>query len=482
MLRAAAVFRDHMVLQRGMPVRVFGEASGPVEAAIAGSAAAADVKDGRFLVTLPPLEAGGPYSLTLRCGEELVTFSDVMAGEVWLCGGQSNMEMVLAGASGGEKENAEAHDPLLRFYTVPVAATGEEAAENEAGTRWIPSAPGQVGNVSAVAYFAGKRLREKLGVPVGMVVCCLGGTQIASWMSRECLDGFEEGRAENAAFDEAVRGITEEMYRAAFVAYRSRCERYWADTDALRRKDPGIGQKGIEKELGPYPWPPPFGPKMPRRPGGLWEGMVERIIPLSVRGLIWYQGESDSGHAGMYAALFENMIAQWRRAFGPIPVIACQLPGYASDPAGEDWPGIRDAQMRVCGGLPDCYLACLIDCGDREDLHPKDKLRPGLRAADLALRHVYGLPVPADAPRLTGIRREGDEAVLCFSAPLRPPESPVKGLTVNDEACAEARVRGNEMRLDAPEGARIAYAWDNAPDISLFGTDGLPVFPFETGC
>ena len=184
----------------------------------------------------------------------------------------------------------------------------------------------------------------------------------------------------------------------------------------------------------------------------------------------------------MYAALFENMIALWRRAFGPIPVIACQLPGYASDPAGQDWPGIRDAQMRVCGGLPDCYLACLIDCGDREDLHPKDKLRPGLRAADLALRHVYGLPVPADAPRLTGIRREGDEAVLCFSAPLRPPESPVKGLTVNDEACAEARVRGNEMRLDAPEGARIAYAWDNAPDISLFGTDGLPVFPFETGC
>ena len=481
MLRAAAVFGDHMVLQRGKPVNVFGEASGPVEVSLAGRSAAAYPENGRFLAVLPALDAGGPYSLTLRSGRETVTFTDVMVGEVWLCGGQSNMELALVNAAGGPEENAAASDPLLRFYTVPEAATAEEAAVNENGTSWITAAPGAVGCVSAVAYFAGQTLRAELGVPVGMAVCCLGGTQIACWMSRECLDGFEEGRAENAAFDIAVKGITEEMYQRAAEEYLAVRQKYWADTDALRRRCPGITAAGIERELGPYPWPPPFGPKMPRRPGGLWEGMVSRIVPLSVRGLLWYQGETDSGHAGMYPALFAHMIGFWRQAFGEIPVIACQLPGFGSDPDNEDWPGIRSAQEKVCDETPGCYLACLIDCGDREDLHPADKRTPGGRLAALALRHVYGVPVPADAPRLTGVRREGDRAVLRFSAPLAPLEGPPRGLCVGGAPCAEASVSGDELRLAAPEGARVAYAWENAPDISLFGADGLPVFPFETG-
>ena len=170
MLRIAAVFSDHMVLQRGLAVRVFGEADGPVRVALAGlEAVAAPGQDGRFCAALPAMEVGGPYELTVTRGDERRVFHDVMVGEVVLCGGQSNMEFRLRDDANGPAEVAGGADDLLRFYTVNEEAKVDDAMlARERETAWKPLAPDTCGDVSAVAYYAGRRLRAALGVPVGM--------------------------------------------------------------------------------------------------------------------------------------------------------------------------------------------------------------------------------------------------------------------------------------------------------------------------
>ncbi len=481
MLRAAAIFRDHMVLQCGTDIRVFGEADAPVTVTLAGHSATAVPEDGRFCAVLPPLAPGGPHSLQLECGADELVLRDVMLGEVWLCGGQSNMELALRDARDGAEEAASAADGLLRFYTVPVAATEEEAREKEAGTSWISAEQGAPEAVSAVAYFAGRRLREKLGVPVGMVVCCLGGTEISSWIPLSCLSGSKEGREQIEAFRRSVQGITDEMYAQATREYEARLYAYWDASEALKRRCPGISQPMIERELGPYPWPPPSGRLMPRRPGGLWEGMTSRIEPFPAAGLFWYQGESDSGHAAQYASLFRQLIASWRDVFRQtLALIACQLPGYAADPAAEDWPGIRAAQEQVCDTVKDCYLACLLDCGEKDNLHPMDKRTPGSRLAELALEHVYGRASDADAPRLLEARWADGEAELKFSVPLGPLRGMPESLRINGLPCTGVRVQSGALYLEAPRDAVICYAMENAPEPFLFGENGLPVFPFRT--
>jgi sialate O-acetylesterase len=170
MLKVAAVFSDHMVLQRQRPVAVFGEADDLVTATLDVVRTEALPVLGRFKLTLPPMPAGGPYELKLTCGDETVTFTDVMVGEVWLCGGQSNMEFLLKDGKGGAAEAAVAEDAGLRFYTVNEEADVDAAMlERERATSWKPLAPGTCGDVSAVAYYAGRRLREALGT--GDVTC-----------------------------------------------------------------------------------------------------------------------------------------------------------------------------------------------------------------------------------------------------------------------------------------------------------------------
>ena len=224
MLKPAAVFSDHMVLQRGLPIAVFGEADGPVRVELAGNAAEAAPGDGRFCAMLPPLPAGGPHRLCVACGDEAAVFEDVMIGEVWLCGGQSNMEFRLQDELDGPALAATGDDPLLRFYTVNQEPVVDEAMlARERQTAWKPLAPGACGDVSAVACYAGLRLRAALGVPVGMLICCIGGSEIACWIGREALSRFPEGQASLRAFEAAV--VPGSVLRSASRWLRKAAER-----------------------------------------------------------------------------------------------------------------------------------------------------------------------------------------------------------------------------------------------------------------
>lgn len=481
MLRAAAVFSDHMVLQRERPVVVFGEADAPVTATIDVVRAEAVPFEGRFRLTLPPMPAGGPYELALTSGEEAVVFTDVMIGEVWLCGGQSNMEFMLQNGKGGAAEAAEADDAMLRFYTVNQEAEVDAAMlERERATAWKPLKPGTCGNVSAVAYYAGRRLREELGVAVGMLVCCVGGTEISNWISREALNTLPEGRDALAEFEKSIEGIRPEAFARVNDAYNARVAKWCEGAEALHRENPDIRAEAIVAAVGDFPWPPPTGPGMLRRPGNLWRTMAARVAPYGARGLFWYQGETDSGHSGRYAALFSALIEDWRRGFEneSLCVVAAQLPNFGANPAAEDWPGIRAAQMRVCDGTRGCALACLLDCGETGDIHPWDKRLPGRRMADLALAHAYGRSIDAEAPRLESARPTDRGVALCFSEKIGPIRGDRRSLTANGKP-AKARVDDGALIVEAAAPVKIAYAMENDPAACLFGRSGLPVFPFE---
>ncbi len=487
-MRPAAVFGDGMVLQREKPVRVFGETDQalPVVAEIDGLRAQAIPSGGRFLITLPPHPAGGPYALNISQGEARASFAGVYYGEVWLCGGQSNMEFRLMEDREAEAVMRKGH-PLVRYYVTPECGWLDDAAlARERETRWHPLAPGMGGELSAVGCFAGMAMADALQVHVGLIACSVGGTPAVCWMNPERLAALPQADPFVREFEENAKGVTDEEYDRAVVDYQRRADAWGEAQAALRRENPAISQGEVEQRLGPFPWPPPWGRKMPRRPGGLYESMLLRAAPMAMRGFLYYQGETDSApeRAPGYAALLTALIAQWREAYkdDALWFLLCQLPRFGADPACEDWPAIRAAQRRVADAVPRCEMACLIDCGDCDDLHPKEKRKPGERLAALALRHVYGMDVPADAPRVASARVDGNVVRLAV-------RNAGGALTVQGDAgfaCEGAKIisvtaQGEEIAvtLDAPPAqGRLLYAQENCPEATIFGASGLPLEPF----
>ena len=452
MLRLAAVFGEHMVLQAGKPIAVFGEADGPVEITIAQHSVTAACEDGWFLARLPALPASGPHTLTARCGQECVVLGDVMIGEVWLCGGQSNMEFRLRDERHFSEANAM-QDSRVRFYEVPQAATDSEAEALERGRAWTPLLPGACADVSAVSFYAAREMAQRLNVAVGMIICCIGGTSASCWMSREALAAFPEGQAYLTEFDQHVAGKTDGQFEQESAAYQKEVDAWNAAVAAMKVENPDIPFADITARAGAFPWPPPWGRTMLRWPAGPFETMLKRVAPVALRGFLFYQGEQDStpARAPGYAALLTAMIAQWRALFEDETLFfaAAQLPRFGAEPDDEDWPAIRAAQQAV------------------------------------ALAHVYDEPVQADAPRLARAGLAGEKLTLrfvCTGGGLDVPEGGLPSLRV--EGAALKRLCGCDDALvltleDAGPTVRVRYAQENWPEAVLMGENGLPVFPFD---
>lgn len=488
MLRLAAVFGEHMVLQQGKPVAVFGEADGPVDVALAQHRVTAACKGGRFLARLPSLPAGGPHTLTVRCGQESVTLGDVMVGEVWLCGGQSNMEFRLRDERRFGEANAM-QDSRVRFYEAPQAATVREAEALERGRAWTRLLPGACADVSAVAFYATRELAGRLDVAVGMIVCCIGGTSASCWMSEETLSAFPEGRAYLTEFERHVAGKTDEQFARESAAYQREADGWNAAVAAMKAEKPDVSFAEITARAGAFPWPPPWGRTMLRRPAGPFETMLTRVAPVALRGFLFYQGEQDATpeRAPGYAALLTALIAQWRALFEDKTLFfaAAQLPRFGAEPSVEDWPAIRAAQQQVIDSTDSAALACLIDCGERDNVHPTDKQTPGRRLAAAALAHVYGQDVPGDAPQLEEAALCGDRLTLRFAhtgGALRLPENAQAALHVEGAALEAVSTDGETLALrlkDAQGAVRVRYAQENWFEPVLTGKSGLPVFPFD---
>ncbi|PKU92621.1 9-O-acetylesterase [Bifidobacterium pseudolongum subsp. globosum] len=442
-LRVAAVFSDHMVLQRETPVAVFGTAP-------AGGRVVVDLMDDQgvtvaqtmavaqaygeheteapWLAILPALPASGPYTLRVSHETNRLEFADVMIGEVWLAGGQSNMELELHTSEHGDEAIAAAADPLLRFYNTPKAGRIDESAEAASG--WEPALAPQVAGMSAIAYHFGARLRAELGanVAVGIIDCYIGGTSITSWMSRATLIGSDAGRPYVERYEAAIAGKTEEQMRAEADEWQTVFDQWNNNVAAMKEAHPGITQPQIDAEIGPCPWPPPVTPFSERRVSAPYEAMVRRVAPYTLRGFLWYQGEEDEAQCESYRELLGLLIEEWRTLWNlggyaeptvgyqadagadALPFIVVQLPQWIDGQVaarGEDprhWPVIRAAQLDASEALDDVLLVCTMDCGEFDNIHPLDKATVGTRIADMALRGVYGrTDIEAESPRVVGV-------------------------------------------------------------------------------
>ncbi len=499
MLKVSPLFTDGAVLCRRKEIRVFGEAEDgkTVLVTLLGEAnqplatAEAEVRAGRFLALLPPQEAGCGRSLVITCGEEAFEARDLCVGEVYLAGGQSNMELELRNADEGPELLKNHAQALVRYFNVPRRAyVCPEAEEAFAAARWRAVAPGQAGDMSAVAYFFAMKLQRELNVPVGIVDCYWGGTSVTAWMSEEWLKRTGEGARYLERYEAEAGGKTLEQFLAEEKAWMTELHA-WEEKVALYKQDhPHATGAEVNREVGTCPWYPPAGPGSPYRPAALYDTMVDRVTPLALTGLLWYQGESDAGLTKQYDVLLESMIALWRSAFRDpvLPFLQVQLPMWiASDAPGDTftWPEIRLAQAGVRDAVRNSGMICLLDQGEWDNLHPTAKRVVGERLAELAKADIYGLP-GAVSPRAVGKYTRGDTLTVILSAKVTAEdgkEPALLELAGADGVFVPARAvqEGSLLRLSAPKvphPVAARYAWTDFAKVNLFGENGLPLEPF----
>ncbi len=480
----APVFTDNAVLQRDMPVTVWGSGRDgeKVTVEFGKHQATTTAQNGRWQLTLPAMPAAEGAPLRLR-GDNVVELNNVAVGEVWICSGQSNMEWRLNQSSPfTDAVLAAPNEPAIRQIKVPLRPY---AGDPLPAFAWTPFNAKSAGFFSGVAFFFAAKLHRELGVPVGLVNCSFGGTPIEAWMSREAITRagsqklLEDDAKKAAAYPDAA------AYEKAWQSY------------LVARKAWDAAQKAgkTPAELGPQP-AEPYGFRTKGRPAGLRESMLGVITPYTARGVLWYQGENNAGRPQDYAALLTQLIASfredWRRPDLPVFI------GQISSPS-PNWPDeqdpyarIREAQRAVAVATPHSGFVVSLDYGVRAQVHPPDKQPIGERFAALALQKVYGRKDAAGQSPWAREARLGPDAVTVSFADLggtlvaRDPAIPTLELQLPDgtwvPATAKAAPDGQSLRVALPPNARpqaVRYAWRNFCPLSLYSANGRPVSPWS---
>ncbi len=512
--KPAAIFSDHMVLQRNKPIAVFGEGEKStlvkvildyVEKGIKKNLEreTAVTETGRWLLHLPALSAVETCTLTISCEKDTLCFHDIAIGEVWLCGGQSNMEYELQNMTGGAKHLTE-DAPNVRFYQVPRNAYKNETFyEAENNSCWQEFDPESAKTWSAAGYLFGKQLSEALGVTVGLVGCNWGGTSASAWMSREQLASDEDAATYLADYEKAVEGKDPLELMNSYDEYLV-FEKDWNEKcSELYATVPGITWDEVQERIGECQWPGPMCAKHPFRPSGLYETMVQRIVPYSMQGFLYYQGESDDHKPHSYAKLMELLIRQWRTDWKDesMPFLYVQLPGhrYIQDEDRKHWCILREMQELVSKSVANTGMAVLIDAGEFNDIHPKNKIPVADRLYRQAMYRVYHeiSEEEACAPLYKSCEItknqiiidffHADNGLVCINSNNNG--TSLSGFEVAGEdrvySPAAAHIHGRQVIVDASSVAdpkAVRYLWTNYPEykINLYNSYGLPAAPFRT--
>ncbi|MGN1179842.1 MAG: sialate O-acetylesterase [Suilimivivens sp.] len=510
MLQAAAVFSDNMVLQRNKKIRVFGTAQegARVRVSLLGQTKEALCRKGKWLVYLPAFPAADGAEMVISDGVDTIRFVNVAIGEVWLAGGQSNMELELQNAQGGPdilKSGIKRDEALKRirfYYTPKVAYECEALYEEERKSHWELFDEKDSAKWSAVGLFFARELSEKLRdageeITVGVIGCNWGGTSASAWMSREALLEQEATRSYAEEYESSawVQKSEEEQIRdyEDYLVYHAAWEKRAAE---IYEKDPMAPFDKVQEMIGVCQYPGPVNCVNFTRPYGLYKSMLKRIAPYTLRGFIYYQGESDDHKPGSYFQLFTRLIRQWRDDFmdDSLPFLLVQLPmhRYQHDPDTKSWCIIREAQMKAFDTVKNTGIAVIIDCGQFHEIHPQNKKPVGKRLAMQALYQVYHLmeekdvfgPVYQDF-----LYREGGMEISFRHA---KDGFLVKGELSGFEIAGEDQVfypakavisGGNKIFLsskEVKEPVMARYLWTNYGEVTLFGVNGLPVAPFRT--
>ncbi len=494
----AAIFSNNMVLQCDKPIRIFGNAGAGDEVSVslgdAESSAIAD-KDGHWEVILPPMSADTDLTLKARSGNIKDTLKNVAIGEVWLAGGQSNMEFELGNCTDWErvKENP---NPNIRFFyspKLPFVDDRYEKAWDEAG--WATVTSKYFNTWSAVAYLFAEQLAPKLGCTIGLIGCNWGGTSASCWVSRETLSSDKDLAVYIKDFDKKIKGITDKQQLKAYKDYEVYNDDWQARCNKLYQKNPTIEWSEVLETLGECKWPGPMNNYNPFRPCGLYEIMIKKICPYTIRGFLYYQGESDDTRPALYYKLMKALIDQWRDDWKDqgLVFLITQLPmhRYMDSKDFRNWPIIREAQLKAFQTVRNTGIAIIPDCGERNNIHPVDKSNVGKRLALQALFFAYDRisDTQAFGPIYEYKVPCGHSIKLYFKHAKRgmniigePRHYYVAGA---DKVYHEAMpsVDGNCLTLAADEVEQPIYArycWGNYNTPTLFGVNGLPASPFRT--
>lgn len=475
-----ALISDNMVLLANGPARVWGSA-GPAERVSVkfGAEPARETvadENGKWSVTLDDLPSGATDDLVIQ-GKNTITVKNVAVGEVWLCGGQSNMEMPVQAAADAQAEIARANHPDIRMFTVQRAATA--APQADCTGKWQVCTPATVGSFSAVGYYFGKYLEENIKAPVGLIHASWGGTGIQLWTPTDLL-----------ASDPAFANLFTK-WEAAKAAYPTAKANY--DTAYAQWKEAAAKAESEGKQKPQQPWAPIGGDDF-GSPGCLFNGMISPLLKYSLRGVAWYQGEQNGGEPRLYEQLFPLLIESWRSRFGSddLPFLYVQLPNWQprkETPGESGWASIRDTQRRALE-LSHTGMAVTIDIGEADNVHPKNKQEVGRRLGLVAQACVYYQDADYSGPVIGGSQTEENRIRLTFrfADGLGTTDGgPVKGFAVAGEdrkfVWANAEIQGDHVLIsspDVPKPVAVRYGWADNPDCNLTNSSKLPSSPFRT--
>lgn len=493
-IRLPAVISDHMVLQQKTAVNLWGWGN-PGEALtikagwFSRAVRVTTGKDGRWQVQLPAGKAGGPFTIVLQ-GSNTVQINDVWLGEVWLCSGQSNMDMTVAredrywcGVYNEAEEVASADYPFIRVFDTDFTPT--DTIQQDVKGKWEVCSPATVGHFSAAAYFFARNLQQHLKVPIGLITTAYGASTAEAWISREALQSKESFHP--LLDDYAKRKASYDTSITAKQKY-SEAQANWLTAAAVakaEKKDPPREPKNPDPE------------KDQHNPAVLFNGMVAPLIPYTIRGALWYQGESNTNKPAVYRALMELLVADWRKKWsqGDFPFLYVQLANHGkpdSLPVNEKGVVlIRQAQLQNLD-IKNSGMIVAIDNANPEkpdDIHPKNKQAIGLRLSLLARAKVYGEQVEYSGPIYQHMKIEGNKIRLYFdhATELKTIGSTLKGFAIAGDdkqfVWADAEIDGSTIIVSSElikHPVAVRYGWAPNPVASLYNNADLPASPFKT--
>lgn len=473
-----AIFSDGMVLQRGVEVPIWGRADAGETVTVAlGAQKQTTVAGaaGKWLLRLAKLPTGEALQMTVS-GKNKIIIRDVSIGEVWLASGQSNMELRLPRALNAKAEIAAANFPQIRQFRVgrKIAATPQSDTKGF----WQAATPQTSENFTAVGYFFARELHRKLGVPIGIIHASYGGTPAQAWTSETALQANPKLQQ---VFDDWQKTLAD--YPQDKASYDRQLESWKTRAAAAK----AAGEKAPPKPIAP----PGSGGKA--TPSGLYNGMIAPLVPYAIRGVIWYQGESDTRRPALYRALFPALIKGWRRDWNAeLPVLFVQLANFhkpQTQPVEDGWAQLREAQADALA-LPQTGMAVAIDLGEAGDIHYANKQEVGRRLALIALAKVYSGRSEYSGPMFAKLTVEGNRLRVQFThaAGLKVRDgSEVKGFAIagKDGAFhwAKAKIDGADVVFSSPEVPQpvaARYDWADNPIGNLINAADLPAVPFRS--
>jgi sialate O-acetylesterase len=435
-VRLPAIFGEHMVLQQHADIPVWGWANSMEEVTVTSSWDGASYVTradsyGNWKVNLKSPAAGGPYDITFK-GSNQIVIGDVLIGEVWLGSGQSNMQWSAgAGIDNGEKAISEADYPEIRLFQVGRRAAN--AAQLDLEGHWEVCTPESMKDFSAVGYFFARKLQQQLKIPVGVIHSSWGGTPAETWINPELIA---------------------------------------SDTELAQ----------AAKKIEPMPW-------CPEAPGQTYNSMIAPLIPFTIAGVIWYQGETNARNPETYTKMFSTLITDWREEWGTdFPFYYVQIAPFKYD-TPEAGVLVREAQLKTLA-LPKTGMVVVSDIGNTEDIHPRNKEDVGERLANWALAKTYGVEgVAYSGPLYSGMEVEGKKIRVHFEHAenglvSRGGAPTLFEIAGSDGAYVEAKAKidGNTVVVSSnkvKEPAMVRFAWSNTATPNLFNTEGLPASSFR---